>query len=97
MATALVLVAALVGCGDSVGPGRDGVARESGASENAGHRQKADIALAKLACGEEPKADFAVHSVGLPADSSDRAVARRTRLNGHPAAATRRSPAASRA
>lgn len=76
MVIALVLVVGFVGCGDSGSPERDGAAGNSGASEKTGHRQKADFALAKLACGESPKADFAVDSVGLPPDSSDRAIAR---------------------
>lgn len=76
IAVALVFVTVLVGCGDSGGTDRDGAAGERGVSKKAGHRQKANLALAKLACGESPKADFAVDSVGLPPDSSDRAIAR---------------------
>lgn len=38
-------------------------------------RQAETFATAKLVCGEEPKSEFAVDSVGLPADSSDAAIA----------------------
>lgn len=76
MAIALALMAALVGCGNSGSSERDGARGESDAGEKVGHKEKANMALAKMACGEDPKADFAVDSVGLPADSSDRAIAR---------------------
>jgi heat shock protein HslJ len=39
-------------------------------------RQAEVFAIARSACGEEPKSEFAVDSVGLPADSSDAAIAR---------------------
>jgi hypothetical protein len=65
----LVLMTALVGCGDSGGS-------ERGAGEGSERRQKANFALAKQACEEVPKADFAVESVGIPADSGDRAIAK---------------------
>jgi heat shock protein HslJ len=38
-------------------------------------RQAETFATAKSVCGEEPKSEFAVDSVGLPADSSDAAIA----------------------
>jgi hypothetical protein len=76
MVIALVLMAALFGCGDSGEPGRGSATRGGDAGDGPGHRQKANFALAKMACGEVPKADFAVDSVGIPAGSSDPAIAR---------------------
>lgn len=67
IATALVLLGlVLASCGDDSPSERD---REGG---RAG---KEAFALAKLACGEEPRADFAVSSVGLPASAGNVAVA----------------------
>lgn len=39
-------------------------------------RQAEAFAIGRSVCGEEPKSEFAVDSVGLPADSSDAAIAR---------------------
>lgn len=73
----MVLTAAVFGCGGSGSSGQGGdESGGRGAGDGSERRQKADFALAKLACGELPKADFAVDSVGLPADSGDRAIAK---------------------
>lgn len=73
---ALVLMVAFGGCGDSGSSERGGAeAGGRGAGEGSERRQKANFALAKEVCEEEPKADFAVSSVGIHADSRDRAIA----------------------
>jgi len=76
-AIALVLMVALVGCGDSGSSERDNAeAGGRGADKGSERRQRANFALAKQVCEEEPKADFAASSVGIPADSGDRAIAK---------------------
>lgn len=77
MVIASALLVALVGCGDSGGSaaGNAETDRPERGAEN-GNRQKANFALAKEVCEEGPKADFAVESVDIPADSSDVAIAR---------------------
>jgi heat shock protein HslJ len=66
MAISVVLLALmLAACGDSP---------SSKSAE--GNRQASDFALAREVCEEGAKSDFAVESVGLPADASDPAIAR---------------------
>lgn len=66
----MLLMAALVGCGSS------GRAERGGAGERPGHRGEGDFAFAREVCAARLKADFAVESLGIPADSGDRAIAR---------------------
>ena len=62
-------MALIVGCGGS------GHSLPGSGGEKQGHRQKANFALAKEVCEHGPKTDFAVRSVGIPADSGDHAIA----------------------